>query len=118
MRDYAKRNSTKTTDRYRRFSGVMLLMSFVFAACAIFHFVYKHFPLDKKVFLPAPARTVPGLPSRLSQQKGTKASLARKKKSKPAVKTASANNQPRYDFYKLLPRMTVVVPKKDQTSSH
>lgn len=110
MRDYAKSkksNITKTARRDRRLSSAMLILSLVFAGCAIFHFAYQHFPLDKKVFLPAPAAT-------------THADKTHKKKKSKSVSAATSanNNQPRYDFYKLLPRMTVVVPKKDQTLPH
>ena len=116
MRDYARKRSPQSKKHQRDQSwlnNLFLLLAFVFVLCAIFHFVDTHHGQQSVVASAVVAQsqvqtTAPITASTSPSPHSEKQVLAAKKP------TPSPDAQPKYDFYKLLPEMTVTVPDTNQ----
>ena len=111
MRDYVRkpvRNDARTARNDQWFSNLMLMLTFIFLMCAACHFALTHFNGGKQPAwlsqknleaIPTPTQTKKIAPTQQSTQTKT---------DKPS----------RYDFYKLLPEMTVTVPSEDDNTAN
>jgi len=136
MKDYVKRTSVPSAIYTRRKSApsswtvdrfllIFIVMMIIFAAI----FGARSFYLKHKAVLvpaaPVVENTVPSqkvLPSHVADtsEKAHNKSPVLSEKEKAKIKTAadksrvaSASNEPKYDFYQMLPKMTVDVEKED-----
>lgn len=121
MRDYAKKpippTQKKPVHQQNWFANAMLLLAFVFLGYAIDHFFHHHSDVMSPI-----AQTVKQIPvsiaNKIKQHHDKKLSAHSKKTTatktkisieKKAASQSTASNQPKYDFYKLLPEMAVTV---------
>ena len=109
MHPYTKRPATRSERVSRNdqwFSNLMIILTIIFLICAAFQYTHENFALfstkpkwlsqNNLNALPAPQNTTP---------------------SKTNSTATKANEQPRYDFYKLLPEMSVTVTPEDDNKS-
>lgn len=110
MKDYS-RNSYRTDQpkfSSKRLGNIMLALACVFALAALSDFMYQHWDTAHKMI--ASIKT-------FSQKAPAKKNITVAHQNADAKKTSVASAQPRFDFYKLLPEMTVTIPKKDNDSA-
>lgn len=113
MKDYAKRPQTVQKKQPHHKNG-LLFCAFVCAIGAfifsIYHF-HHAFALTQKT---AQSQAIPLAFAKPAEKIAHKTPVKKivRNTAKPAPKELPpiADNQPKYDFYKLLPRMTVVIP--------
>lgn len=121
MKDYAKRPTRPVRNKSSNsawFNNLMLLLAIFFAGFACFHLIQEHpFPKLK------PTASVPATPiAAAPEKKETVAKKTEHKKSAKKIKsdvvpTATADFQPKFDFYKLLPQMTVKISTDDDSTA-
>ena len=124
MRDYIKNPSSRAERSSRHgdvwFSNLMLILAIIFLICAICHFteVDLGWMAKKPAWLSLKNIEAPPEPIEAKKPLSTSKTHAQKaaKKSPPSSKTTVADNQPHYDFYKLLPEMSVDVSQENTTS--
>lgn len=126
MRDYAKQNSHSKQPSESDGTGILVFLvicTLLFAGYVTYHFTHnsaltknanpafvKTSPHDKAI----KKRTEHEIASnKIIEPKNPKTNVTKK----PVQKIASINpadSQPTYDFYKMLPEMTVPIPKNDE----
>lgn len=105
MKDYS-RNSYRTNKpkfSSKHLGNTMLAFAIVFALAALVNFTHAHWDVAHNVLTTIKT---------LSQKTAVKKENVVVNK-KPDTKKITADTKPRFDFYKLLPEMTVTIPKKD-----
>lgn len=138
MRDYAKKSHTPLKKKNNS-NGAGLLIALILCAIfligfAMYHLVHKKM-LSEETAQPQKIALTVAPPIKQNPAKiPAKKLLSRLKISKPQevekapkvskkIKLAAIqdippiDNQPKYDFYKLLPQMTVVIPADDQSTA-
>ena len=109
MRDYARKSMDAPSSRHKEqwFSNLMLILTIIFLICAACQFTQEHLGfLFKK-------------PTWLSTKNAETAAQPINAPQKPLKNAAKpANTPPRYDFYKLLPEMTVNVTPTEDNNNH
>ena len=128
MQDYANKRQPqpieKSTDR-SWLNTAMLILAFIFALAGIIHFAEKEDTRPSRLVKPIATiqpeeqtqklvvTTHHNKPPHYAQKKHPVQHVSSNKKMALAT-----NIQPKYDFYKLLPEMTVNVPAPANTSTH
>jgi cell division protein FtsN len=128
MRDYAKRTSRPIKQNNSDGKGILvflILCTVLFVGYVIYHFAHqkslpakKKLPISTHTSAPLKVKTKPISLKHEVIKKPVKIAKKEIKHTKEIVKKPIALNpadiQPTYDFYKLLPAMTVTIPKKDK----
>lgn len=125
MKDYAKRPARpvkQATSDNNWQNTALLLLSIFFAIFACIHFIQKH--VVPKLKLASTKTQVVAAPILEKKPAVTHTKTAEKKSAAIAKKTGGtpttpvvADNQPKFDFYKLLPQMTVNISTDDDTTT-
>ena len=114
MKDYAKRPRPQ---KYHLDNGNGLLLFCLLCAIFFLVFVTYHF-FHTRTQPVSVAIETPPLKQKIIEKLAEKTTHQTHHQKTVAVKktktTVVADNQPKYDFYKLLPKMTVVIPSDDQ----
>ncbi|PIZ04564.1 MAG: hypothetical protein COY58_03700 [Gammaproteobacteria bacterium CG_4_10_14_0_8_um_filter_38_16] len=120
MRDYANKSNRpakKKSGSQDKLSNGMLILALVFAGIATFHFIDMHL-LPKNKTVPTNNLIPIKTPTQNTHTEIAKP-IALNKKTTTNIITNKLNTektQPRFDFYKLLPKMTVIVPTQNDGS--
>jgi len=115
VRDYARKlpSSEKKSDHAsgRWFSNFMLILALIFASVAVYQFIQNHLPTQNiKSKLIEHKKQIEQHFVRVASQK-PKPKRVKKKKTGVVIKSKSpTSDEPTFDFYKLLPQMTVSIP--------
>lgn len=124
MRDYAKKSqpSIKTKNNTDG-SGILILFlccAVLFVGFSAYHFVHKTM-LAQNAILSHNVKMTVKAPIAQKHAEQSKSITLRKESKKAKVVVSEQmqpiNNQPKYDFYKLLPKMTVVIPPENHSTS-
>lgn len=110
VKDYAKRPIKSAASRAEHHAGLknlLLLLAIIFASFALLHFMQKHIaPKIKEVALQKLQTAPTQAPKKITVSKKTE----HKKNIKQTQTEAASTYQPKFDFYKLLAKMTVTIP--------
>lgn len=128
MQDYAKKRQPQAIEKpdgRSWLNTLMLVLAFIFALAGIIHFAEKQdtrrHDLEKPVAAIQP-ETPAQKPIMMAHHAKPRHALQKNRAHHHAANhkktTLAANIQPKYDFYKLLPEMTVTVPAPATTSTH
>lgn len=98
MRDYARKSlrQSEQHNNHAWMSPIMLILAVVFLLCALVHFMSE---------TSSPLQTAQPTAQSTSKQNNH-------------VITQPVNDQPKFDFYKLLPKMTVTTPEDSNAPSN
>ncbi|OGT44909.1 MAG: hypothetical protein A3E82_03075 [Gammaproteobacteria bacterium RIFCSPHIGHO2_12_FULL_38_11] len=122
MRDYAKK-SYRPVQNNNNSSGQWLLILLLFGAIGFvstlaYHFTHETITIKKEEQIaPIPPQVKP-IDKPKSKIKNKPAKIAKKipVKKEKVIALNPADEQPKYDFYQLLPKMTVTIPTQAQSS--
>ena len=111
MKDYSRNSYRTDTKRFsnKRLGNTMLILACVFALAALSDFMHQHWDVAQKMMTSIKT---------FSQKIPTKKEMTASNKKPDVKKIATANTQPRFDFYKLLPEMTVNVTPTEDNNNH
>jgi cell division septation protein DedD len=133
VKDYAKRSTKPVRHKSADgtwFNNLMLMLAILFAGFACVHLMQEYLlPKFKSVLAAhqknAPGNTLSSSPVNASAEKitpnhvntNTKKVTNSDSTKKTSTQPPATDNQPKFDFYKLLPQMTVNVPVDDDTTN-
>lgn len=113
MYDFVKKPPARSTHTARKdqwFSTLMLVLTFIFLICAAYHFLLTHYTIPDRKPGWLSKENVEAIPHLSTPSANTQNTLEKKKH------LVQTNAQPHYDFYKLLPEMTVDVSQDNADS--
>lgn len=117
MQDYAKRTVAKPRRQpsHTRTNNLLLLLAILFASFACLHFIQQH--LVPKLKQMPPSSAITPIKKTLSIPKTRTVQYKNPvKKTKIDSPSVSATDQPKFDFYQLLPKITVNVSSDADTN--
>jgi len=128
MRDYAKKSYRpvqKNNNSNGQWLSILLIFSAIgFVSTLVYHFTHAKPAVTKELKeqiapIPPQIKPIEKHKSKIKNNplKTTKKTLAKKVVAvKKAIALNPADEQPKYDFYKLLPETTVIIPTQDQSA--